>query len=99
MAPPELCDRAIALALSWITNRWLSNQRNPKAQARGAAMRGGLVESLDDCPSVRFDHTLRCDVVGVGRQLDVGQPLEMRVWNQQLQRTRRVSVATLPRHD
>src|SRR5678815_4530880 len=74
-------------------------QPNSEAKTWGAAVHRRFVESLDQLATVRRDHTLRRDVVGVRRDLDERQSLGLRLGKKQLERPRRVASALFPGDD
>jgi len=72
-------------------------QRNTKTQAWRAAVARRFVESLEERSAIGLDHALRRNVVGVGRQFDEGQASSPYLGQQQPERRRGVSIASLPR--
>src|SRR5436190_4695599 len=67
-----------------------------ETQALGTTVSRRFVKPLNQLASVRFDHALRCNVVGVSGYLHVREPLTSGPRQQQLQGVSGISSPTLP---
>ena len=74
-----------------------SLKENTETEALGATVCYRLAEALDYLAAVRLDHPSGCDVVSVGRQLNVRKAFVSCLRKQQLSSTGCVSPPALPR--